>query len=69
MKNKNCPILKKKVIELIKELQISPVDALQTLEPIVDALRRESRKNVEKGVNEFLRVNGLPKIKTDYWWS
>ena len=58
--------MKKKVIDLIKELQISPVEALQTLEPIVDALRRESRKNVEKGVTEFLRQKGLPKIKTDY---
>lgn len=66
MANKNIPILKKKVIDLVKELGLQPAEALAALDPICERLRKESRANVEKGVNEFKRKNGIARIKTDY---
>lgn len=63
---KNIPILKRKVIDLIEELGLSPAEALKALEPICEAMRRRSRLSVEKEVREWKNKKGIPRIKTDY---
>lgn len=63
---RNIPIMKKKVSLLIKELDLSPVEVLQVLEPICEHYRKCSRENVERDVSEWKKKKGIPAIKTDY---
>lgn len=58
------PIVKKKIIELLKELPV--IEALKILEPLCDKYRKQSRAEIEKDVLEWSRKKGLPRIKTDY---
>lgn len=64
MSHKNTPIVKKKIVELLKELPV--IERLNILEPLCDIYRAESRKEVEKDVREWTKKKGLPRIKTDY---
>lgn len=64
MTHKNTPIVKKKIQDLLKELQV--IERLNILEPLCDKYRAESRKEIEKDVIEWSRKKGLPRIKTDY---
>jgi len=66
MAKKNIPVMKKKVAELIKELQLTPAEALLALEPVCERLRKESRESIEKDVADFKKKAGIPNIKTDY---
>ncbi len=38
----------------------------ETLEPLCEVYRAESRQEVEKDVREWTKKKGLPRIKTDY---
>jgi hypothetical protein len=64
MAHKNTPIVKKKIVELLKELPV--IERLQILEPLCETYRQESRAEIEKDVTEWTRKKGLPRIKTDY---
>lgn len=64
MSHKNTPIVKKKLVELLKELPV--IERLNILEPLCEVYRAESRKEVEKDVIEWSKKKGLPRIKTDY---
>ena len=64
MANKNLPIIKKQIQELLKELPA--IDKLNILEPLCEKYRKDSRKDVEKDVIEWSRKKGIPRIKTDY---
>lgn len=64
MSHKNTPIVKKKLVELLKELPV--IERLNILEPLCEVYRAESRKEVEKDVREWTKKKGLPRIKTDY---
>lgn len=64
MAHKNTPIVKKKIVEMLKELPV--IERLQILEPLCDKYRKESRAEIEKDVIEWTRKKGLPRIKTDY---
>lgn len=64
MSHKNAPILKKQIKDMLSDLQ--PVERLAILEPLCDLYRKESRKEVEKDIQEFKRSKGIPRIKTDY---
>ena len=63
---KNIPIMKKKVKEIINEMNMTPAEALAALEPICEILRKKSRLAVEQEVAEFKKTKGIPRIKTDY---
>lgn len=63
---KNIPILRKKVKDLIKELNLSPAEVLKALDPILDETRRKSSAEVESDVAKWKAKHGLPRIKTDY---
>lgn len=60
----DSPILKKQIKEMLSKLP--PVERLAILEPLCDLYRKESRKDVEKDIQEFKRNKGIPRIKTDY---
>lgn len=64
MTHKDVPIIKKKIVEMMKVL--TPMERLNILEPLCDKYRAESRKEIEKDVIEFSRRKGIPRIKTDY---
>ena len=64
MSHKNTPIVKKKLVELLKELPV--IERLNILEPLCEIYRAESRQEVEKDVREWTNKKGLPRIKTDY---
>jgi hypothetical protein len=64
MSHKNTPIVKKKLVELLKELPV--IERLNILEPLCEVYRAESRKEIEKDVREWTKKKGLPRIKTDY---
>jgi hypothetical protein len=64
MSHKNTPIVKKKLVELLKELPV--IERLNILEPLCEVYRAESRQEVEKDVREWTKKKGLPRIKTDY---
>ena len=56
--------MKKKLVELLKELPV--IERLNILEPLCEVYRAESRQEVEKDVREWTKKKGLPRIKTDY---
>ena len=64
MTQKDYPIIKKQIQELVKVL--TPVERLQILEPLCDKYRKQSRAEIEKDIIEFSRRKGIPRIKTDY---
>jgi hypothetical protein len=64
MSHKNTSIVKKKLVELLKELPV--IERLNILEPLCEVYRAESRKEIEKDVREWTKKKGLPRIKTDY---
>jgi hypothetical protein len=64
MSHIDTPILKKQIREMLSKLP--PVERLAILEPLCDLYRKESRKDVEKDIQEFKRSKGIPRIKTDY---
>jgi hypothetical protein len=64
MSHKNTPIVKKKLVELLKELPV--IERLNILEPLCEVYRAESRQEIEKDVREWTKKKGLPRIKTDY---
>lgn len=64
MSNKDLPIAKKKIITLMQ--QFSPIERLQILEPLCEAYRNESRKEVNQDIREFCRRKNIKLIKTDY---
>lgn len=64
MSHKDSPILKKQIKEMLNNLP--PVERLAILEPLCDMYRNESRKEVEKDIQEFRLNKGIPRIKTDY---
>ena len=63
---KNIPILKARLLSLIQELNLTPSEALQAIEPVAEKMRKDSRGEVEKDVNEFKRKHGIARIRTDY---
>lgn len=64
--NKNTPIFKKKVRELIRELELSPVDVLSVIEPLAESLRKKSSQTINKAVNDWGNKRGIRTIRTDY---
>lgn len=63
---KNTPIFKKKIIDLMDELNLTPSEALVALEPLCELLRKRSRLSVQNEVNDWKKKKGIARIKTDY---
>lgn len=60
------PIFKKKVKELIKELDLKPTELLEYFEQLAESMRAASRTEVYKGANDWALKKGIKLIRTDY---
>jgi hypothetical protein len=64
MSHKNTPIVKKKLVELLKELPV--IERLNILEPLCEIYRAESRREVENDVLQWSKTKKIPRIRTEY---